>query len=75
MPTRSTQHPSEAMLAKSLAKLWLHRLHESSSLKNLLCYLGLHLGAELDLQDLVSENKEVRFCRWCSKVKVSGVIY
>jgi len=34
--------PSDPELVTSLAKLWPHREHESNSLKNLCCSLGLH---------------------------------
>ncbi len=66
--------PSDVLLAKSLAKLWPHRTHESNCLKSLLCNLGLHRWAQLDLAGLCPD-KEVRFCRWCSTVKVDGVVY
>ncbi len=65
---------SDAVLAASLAKLWPHRSHESSWLKNLPCHFGVHRWAELDLREVVP-GREVRFCRWCSKIKVDGVVY
>ena len=62
--------------AKSLARLWPHRLHESNYLKNLFCYLGMHRWARLELGSLIpEEEKSVRFCRWCPKVKIDGVTY
>jgi hypothetical protein len=75
MPTIPTEDCSDAELAKSMAKLWPNSLHESSALKNLLCHLGLHRWAQLNVENLLPEKKEIRFCRWCSRVKVDGVIY
>ncbi len=66
---------SDAALAKAAAKLWPHRLHESSALLGILCGVRLHRWAQLDLKGLVPDTKEVRFCRWCSKVKINGIVY
>jgi hypothetical protein len=60
--------------AELLAKLAPHRMHESSWIKNLLCSLGLHRWYHLNLGSSISA-KEVSLCRWCSKVKVRGVLY
>jgi len=70
VPTAS----SDAELAASLATLWPHRWHESNWLKNLFCHFGLHNWKQLYLDELLPE-REVRFCYWCSKVKLDGVIY
>ena len=67
-------HSSDAEFAQSLAKLWPHRWHESNCLLNILCYFGLHRWRKLDLSTFVPE-REVRFCFWCEKVKLDGVIY
>jgi hypothetical protein len=69
------EHLPDSALAASLAKLWPHRLHESNCFKNLLCYLGLHRWAQLNLDRLLPDQREVGFCRWCPKVKIDGVIY
>jgi hypothetical protein len=61
-------------LAGSLAKLWPNRLHESNALKNMLCGVGLHRWAQLDLREL-AQGKDVRFCHWCSDLKIDGEIY
>jgi hypothetical protein len=61
-------------LAESLAKLWPNRLHESNGLKNMFCRVGLHRWAQLDLQEL-AQGRDVRFCRWCSDVKIDGRTY
>ena len=66
--------PADAALVGSIAKLWPHREHESNSIKNLFCCVGLHRWRQLDLSQLYPE-KEVRFCFWCSKIKVVGVTY
>ena len=66
---------SDTIAAKSLARLWPHRMHESSFLKNMLCHVGLHRWAQLALQRLLPGRTKVRFCRWCSKIEVNGVIY
>jgi hypothetical protein len=70
MQIDSTQH-ADAELARSLAKLWPHRMHESSALKNLLCLAGLHRWAQLDLS-LQAPGREVRFCRWCDRIVIDG---
>ena len=74
MERSSRKKPVDAALAASLAKLWPHREHESSAVKNVLCRLGLHFWRHLDLEDLVPD-REVRFCFWCSKVRIDGVMY
>jgi hypothetical protein len=67
--------PNESEItAKSLSKLWPHRMHESNYLKNLCCHLGLHRWSRLDLSALAVK-KDVIFCRWCSKLKIDGVMY
>lgn len=66
---------SDADFAKSLAKLWPHRWHESNWLKNLFCQFGLHSWRQLYLDELLPERREVRFCFWCDKVKIDGSIY
>jgi hypothetical protein len=60
--------------ARSLSRLWPHRLHESNYLKNVFCYLGLHRWASLELGNLYRETN-VRFCRWCPKIKIDRVTY
>jgi len=67
-------HISDEDLAQSLATLWPHRWHESNCLLNILCYLGLHRWMELDLSAFVP-HREVRFCFWCEKVKLDGIVY
>lgn len=49
-------------------------MHESNYLKNLCCRVGLHPWARLDLSVLAVE-KDVKFCRGCSKIEIDGVIY
>lgn len=53
------EHLSHAALARSLAKLWPNRLHESNWFKNLLCYLGLHRWARLNLEPLPPDQKKL----------------
>ncbi|HMG34546.1 MAG TPA: hypothetical protein VKM94_11460 [Blastocatellia bacterium] len=65
---------SDRELAVRAAKLWPNRAHESSSIKGLLCLMGLHRWRRLDLTAL-APNKDIVHCFWCSKVKVDGVIY
>jgi hypothetical protein len=65
---------SDRSLAESLAKLWPHRWHESNWLKNTCCYFGFHHWKQLDLEALVPD-RDVKFCLWCEKVKLDGVIY
>ena len=65
---------SDAVLAQSLGKLWPHREHESNCWKALMCGLGLHRWAQLDLRDL-APGREVRFCRGCSRMRIDGIRY
>jgi hypothetical protein len=65
---------TDAELAASLATLWPHRWHESNWLKNAFCHFGCHCWKQLYLDELLPK-REVRFCYWCSKVKLDGVIY
>lgn len=60
--------------AASMAKLWPHREHESNCLKSLCCSLGLHRWRQLNLDELVP-GREVRYCFWCSKVRIDGLIH
>ena len=61
-------------VARSVAKLWPHREHESNTLESLCCRVGLHRWKQLDLTEVVPD-KQVDFCFWCSKVRVEGVVY
>jgi hypothetical protein len=68
----SLQEP-DAVLARSLARLWPHREHESNCFKGFSCSLGLHRWARLD--GIAIEPSDVQYCRWCSCVKLDGRIY
>jgi len=70
-PRTGAAHPE---LIASLARLWPHREHESNAVKHLCCCAGLHRWRALDLSELYP-GKRVRFCFWCSKIKVDGTIY
>ena len=70
----TASRPADAELVVSLAKLWPHRQHESNAVKNFFCSVGLHRWRQLDLSELC-RGKEIRFCFWCSKIKIDGVIY
>ncbi|MGO9316708.1 MAG: hypothetical protein ACLPXT_00470 [Terracidiphilus sp.] len=61
-------------LATSLAKLWPHREHEASSFIGIFCRLGLHWWRSLNTAE-IAPHKHVRFCFWCSVVKIDGHIY
>jgi hypothetical protein len=75
LPSPSTlPRPADAELASSLAKLWPHREHESDSIKNLFCCVGLHRWRPLDLSELYPD-KEVRYCFWCSRIRVDGIVH
>jgi hypothetical protein len=67
------RNASDAVLAQSLANLWPHRWHESNCVLNILCGCGLHRGFELDWSAFVPE-REVKFCFWCEKIKLDGVL-
>jgi hypothetical protein len=72
--TESASPENDAALAASLATVWPHRWHESSWLKNMFCHAGVHNWKELYLDELLPE-REVRFCSWCTKVKLDGTVY
>jgi hypothetical protein len=65
---------ADVELIRLLARLWPHREHESNAVKNLFCRAGLHRWRSLDLGEMVPY-REVRFCFWCSKIRVDGVIH
>jgi hypothetical protein len=71
MPAENT---SDTELAKSLARLWPNREHESSAPASLLCRLGIHRWRQLDLTD-IAPNRDIHFCFWCSNIKIDSVIY
>ena len=71
----TTPDSPDAALARGLANMWPHRLHESNVLKSLFCGVRLHRWAKLDLEGLIPAAKQVRFCRWCSNVKINGIVY
>jgi hypothetical protein len=74
-PSFVTTPEFDASLATSLAtKLWPHREHESNAVKSLFCCLNLHRWRELDLKELVP-GREIRFCFWCSRVRIDGIVY
>jgi hypothetical protein len=70
----SSRQASGAELARSLAKLWPHREHESNALKGLCCRGGLHRWRKLDLSE-VAPGRDVDYCFWCSKMRIDGRIY
>ena len=61
-------------LAAKLAKLWPHREHEAPSFSGIFCRLGLHRWRQLNM-NAIAPQKHVRFCFWCSVVKIDGHIY
>jgi len=73
------KHSVDSALATSLARFWPHREHESSAITGLLCRMGFHFWRELDLSGLdlsgLDLEKEVRFCFWCSKIRINKVIF
>jgi len=64
----------DAELARSLQRLWPHRVHEAGTLRNLCCLLGFHLWAQPSYSSLVSR-RCIRFCRWCATVEIDGIRY
>jgi hypothetical protein len=65
---------TDQQLASDLAKLWPHREHEAPSLSGVLCRVGLHRWRSLNTARIAPQ-KHVRFCFWCSVVKIDGHIY
>jgi len=74
MATKQSAQLTDQQLAASLAKLWPHREHEAPSLSGMFCRLGLHRWRSLDTAEIAPE-KHVRFCFWCSVVKINGHTY
>jgi hypothetical protein len=74
MPKTGVENAADAVLARELAKLWPHREHESNSMKALCCACGVHRWRKLYLDELLP-GREVRYCFWCSRVRVDGVSY
>ena len=72
--TAQSHQATDADLAKSLARLWPNREHESTAPASLLCRLGLHNWRQLDLTNL-APNRTIHFCFWCSNIKIDGRIY
>ena len=70
----SLDRSSDALLIASLARLWPHREHESSAVAGLLCRTGIHFWRRLETSQL-APRRNVRFCFWCSKIKLDGVIH
>jgi len=64
----------DSTLATELSRLWPHREHESGPVRGLLCRLHLHRWRRLDLRS-IAPGRDVRFCFWCSKVEIDGVIH
>jgi len=69
-----SQDAADAELAKSLARLWPNREHESSAPASLLCRIGIHRWRKLDLTD-IAPNRNIRFCFWCSNIEIDGATY
>ena len=61
-------------LIASLARLWPNREHESSAVAGLLCRLAIHYWRRLDTSE-IAPGRDVRFCFWCSKVRIDGIIF
>ena len=64
----------DAELARTLQRLWPHRVHEAGTLRNLCCLLGFHLWAQPNYSALAARRR-ILFCRWCSTVEIDGVRY
>ena len=64
--------PLDPEAERQIARLWPNRQHESNWLKNFLCRLGLHRWSQLGRASVLP-GREVKFCRWCTRVKVDGV--
>jgi thiamine biosynthesis protein ThiS len=75
-PSSSASFPAlpADLSPEALARLSPNRVHESNWLMSLLCRLGLHRWYFLNLGSSIPAH-EVALCRWCSKVKIHGVIH
>jgi hypothetical protein len=65
---------ADSSLIASLARLWPHREHESSAVAGLLCRAAIHYWRRLDTSH-IAPGRDVRFCFWCSKIELDGVIH
>lgn len=65
---------NDSALATELARLWPHREHESGPFRGLCCRIHLHRWRRLDLHE-IAPGRDVRFCFWCSKVRIDGANY
>jgi hypothetical protein len=65
---------ADASLIAAMVRLCPHREHEASAVAGLLCRAGIHYWRCLDTSQL-APGREVRFCFWCSKIKLDGVIH
>ncbi len=70
----NSERSPDASLIASLARLWPNREHESSAVAALLCRIGVHYWRRLDTSQL-APGRNVRFCFWCSKIELDGVIH
>ena len=70
----NSEHSPDAPLIASLARLWPNREHESSAVAGLLCRVGVHYWRRLDTSQL-APGRDVRFCFWCSKIELDGIIH
>jgi len=65
---------TDSELAVSLARLWPNREHEASAVCGLFCRAGIHYWRRLNLSEQ-APGRNVRFCFWCSKIKIDGTVY
>ena len=70
----NVERSPDASLIDSLARLWPNRQHESNAVTGLLCRVGIHHWRRLDTS-LLAPGRDVRFCFWCSKIELNGVIH
>jgi hypothetical protein len=61
-------------LTEALARRSTQRWQDSVWFKNVLCLIGLHRWVQMNLGRMLPRN-EVRYCRWCEKVRVNASIY
>lgn len=69
-----TEARSDAELVASLARLWPNREHEAIAIAGLLCRMSIHYWRRLDLAELAPD-RDVRFCFWCSKIEIDGIVH
>lgn len=61
--------PEESLDWNHLRRLWPNRTHESSWLKDVICWLGFHRWHPVQV-DVSTSTLSCTYCRWCTAIRV-----